>query len=191
MWFLGDNFMAKSFRDNMKNDPEMFVNKHFTVKGYCSSRFSDTNQNMLSRIENSFINVVNENKHLPKYVVVVLDNDLIEFLDYKNFGISQMNATWLQYIAESFAAAILAHKKLLNRSEARSEYPMIYWFVTLHHGLFQDNATRTKFNLAMESLLKVHSQQMRIAKFKDIWDYENNHYATRAGIMTSYGSHKY
>ena len=178
--------MAKLFREGVTGCDHLFINKNFEVKPYCGSRFASNNTNILSRIENSFARALMENKKLPKYVVVVLDNDLIEYLEYKEFGISGMYEHWLEYLAKNISKMIEDRKAALPLSAIRYEYPLVYWMALPHHKMFEDNAPRHKFNQTLESLMKVYSN-MRVAKIKEVWNYENNHLTTATGRLISYG----
>ena len=49
LWFLGDNFMARCFRQFFKNAPETgkFVKERFEVFAFCNSRYASNELNIL------------------------------------------------------------------------------------------------------------------------------------------------
>ena len=88
LWMLGDNFIAETYKKFFKKaSNDFFMKEQFEVMPFCSSKFSDRNTNMLSRILNSLITALNSKSQLPDYLLVILDNDLIKYLGCKKFGV--------------------------------------------------------------------------------------------------------
>ena len=90
IWFLGDDFAATSerkyFLERDDNVTSSFIKQNFEFNMSCSSRYSSLVENMLVRLQNSFAYTLNRKtnqQQLPKYMVVVLDDDLITHLNYK------------------------------------------------------------------------------------------------------------
>ena len=117
LWFLGDNFMARSFRNHYKRrdpgkDKAHYVKNNFEFMAHCGSRWSSSNENMLSRLRSSLASGINQQKSglLPKYIVVVLDDDLITFLDFKEEGIATLLGTWIEWLVKEFTALIQERK---------------------------------------------------------------------------------
>ena len=104
LWLLGDNFMARSYREGAKlcEQDELLMKRHFNITPAVNSQFTSNNTNMLSRIENSLAAKINQIDKLPKYIAVILDNDIIDFLGYDLYGISEMYGEMLHYLAKSF-----------------------------------------------------------------------------------------
>ena len=89
LWFIGDNFTAKSYRAHFKlNAKQHFIMQNFEFTAFVNSKFSSSNGNMLARLQNTFASALNQSKKsmLPKYVVIVLDNDLITYLNFNKEG---------------------------------------------------------------------------------------------------------
>ena len=194
LWFLGDNFMAKSYTDHVtRSDYPLYVTSSFEVSAFGGSRFTCTNTNMLSRIENALIQALNKKgqEKPPRYIVVVLDDDLIDFLGSAEFGISTILGEWIHYLARSLNSAIEDWKKALPVKALEENYPMIYWATSPHHKHFINNTQHTEFNNSLESVLKLYNN-MRTIKMKEIWDYENPHLvAVGTGRITAYGLSRY
>ena len=105
-WIVGDNFTVRTFRNHFKKDADYYMKKNYHVFPFCNSRFASSNQNMLAQLQNSMamgFNQTKENVHaLPKYVVIVLDDDLITFLDFKEDGVATLLGTWVEWLVDSF-----------------------------------------------------------------------------------------
>ena len=91
IWLLGNNFLAETFRKSFKKSKsEFFIKYNYEVTAHCSSKYSDKNSNSLSRITNTFIQAMNTKYYLPEYIIIFLDDDLIEFLQYKKYAVASL-----------------------------------------------------------------------------------------------------
>ena len=65
-----------------------YIKSNYEFKPFCNSRFASSTENMLTRLQNSLAMGFNHFKdgRLPQYIVVVLDDDLITYLDFKKEG---------------------------------------------------------------------------------------------------------
>ena len=141
LWFLGDNFMASTYRDHVKNsEREFYVKDHFEVCPFCNSHFNSNDTNMLSWIINSFVQALKKHTKLPKYLVIVLENDLMEFLNYREFGISSMYGEWLEYLAKNLMEVAINRCEQLPKKPKRDDYPLFYWSAVPHNKNFLDNS---------------------------------------------------
>ena len=103
MWFVGDNFIADTYCSHvLKNPAEMYVKNSFELFTFCSSRRSDKNANPISRFRNAIAHGLNTRIRVPKYIIVILDVDFLEYLNFTGCGMSTMMGEWI----ESSAAKI-------------------------------------------------------------------------------------
>ena len=130
---------------------------------------------MLVRLLNTFITTENKYKTLPRYIVLILDDDLIMFLDYKGAGVAQLLGHWLNWLVEQFSEAIHIWKDKLPVKSKDDNEPCIYWCLTPLHANFniQRNELRKMYNFTLELLLTGHSD-MRVIKIK-IWSFNEGH----------------
>ena len=91
VWFMGDEFMTRSFEQYFKqqnhNEYAGYVRKYFEVANYSSSQYLSNDRNCVSRIRNAVARGINEHVLLPKYIVIVLDDDLIKYIGLKEYGV--------------------------------------------------------------------------------------------------------
>ena len=103
LWFLGDNFVAHTYRtgykDVDKKEGEYFTEKFFNVHAYCSSRYDNNETNMLKQIANSFVQAMAENSYLPRFLVMVFDDDIIDFTDFDQKGVSTLFGKFIDFLA--------------------------------------------------------------------------------------------
>ena len=121
LWLIGDNFGAKSYRNfklveqGKELDERFYIKDNFEYLEFFNSRYSSTNTNMLSRLQTTMATAINKCKDhlLPKYIIVVLDDDLISFLDFKHDGAATLLGSWIDWIATEFQSLIDQKKSFL------------------------------------------------------------------------------
>ena len=176
LWMLGDNFLASTYRNHFEMSmlESCFMKSSFEVSPHCGSRFASNNTNMLSRIQNSVCKALNSANVLSKYMVFMLDGDLIDFLNYTQFGLSGMLGRWIEWLAKEVSLAVQLEKKLLPKKALREQEPFIYWIAAPFHDNFGSelNAARSKFNACLDSVIKLHNN-MRVMKLKEFWNPKN------------------
>ena len=176
LWFLGDNFAATSFRNHFKKvmgpgGQMQYIKKHYkyTTLTFVNSRFASSNTNMLARLQNTLVTRFNQKKNeiLPRYVLVVLDDDLITFLDFKREGAATLLGNWVQWLAQQFDG-IVAERKNQLPVKCQNVDTFFYWVTAPVHSLFskERNNLRLKFNLSLESVIRTQTN-MRVIRLKD------------------------
>ena len=163
----------KSYRTHFKKQDGPHGKKHYIKDNYdftpfCNSRFASSNTNMLSRLQNSLATGLNKMKEelMPSYVLVVPDDDLITFLDFKKDGAATLLGSWIEWLSNQFRSTLeeqLPHKCRYNT--------FIYWVAAPVHSNFSHelNNLRTKFNLALDSVIRT-KQNMRVIRLKEYWN---------------------
>ena len=143
------------------------------MTSFCSSKYNDKNQNVLSRIQITMGAALNKEKGLPKFIIVFLDSELINYLDYTNCNVASMLGPWLEWLATNIREMIDAKKSFLPGKTKRMNEPAVYWnMLPLHHELWA-NETRAKYNEVLETVLKT-VDNMRVLKLKEVWDPRDN-----------------
>lgn len=181
LWFLGDNFVAKSYQAHYKlcqppNGEKHFIKECYEFTAQCGSKWSSSNENMLSRIRSAFVNAVSHQKSgiLPRYVVIILDEDLISYLNFRNEGIATLLGTWVDWLSTELVK-IVDERHQQVPAKCRPYRPFFYWVNAPTHAYFskEKNALRVKFNLSLESMVR-NRKDMRVVKIKDGWNYNDS-----------------
>ena len=185
LWFVGDNFTVKSFRGHYKRvTPE--ADKHFIKENYeyavfANSRYASSQTNMLAQIQNTVAQVVGSNKKsglMAKYVIIVLDDDLISYLDsgLEENGLATVFGTWIEWISKEINSLIDCRLGQLPL-KLKKYRPFIYWVAAPIHHFFSkgSNQKRIKFNLSLESVVRAHeNNNMRVMRIKDGWNTQDS-----------------
>ena len=90
---------------------------------------SSLNNSTIGRIFNQFIDGLNDNQWLPKYIVFTLDKDLIESAQHYGFGYKQVFSRILTWLASNIEDALEVRKDDLcgKRSRAFLEDTTLVW----------------------------------------------------------------
>ena len=166
--------MVKSFRGHfLKNNPDWghFIKENYEFAPFCNSRFSSANVNMLARIQNAFATGLSSEKKgkLPDYVIIVLDEDLISFLEFEKEGLATLLGSWVEWLANEIDMLLQQRKDQIPKKCWKDVF--FYWVHAPNHSSFSKckNGSRTKFNLSLESVIRTY-KNMRVIKLKDKWD---------------------
>ena len=174
LWIIGDDYVASTIRKSfLKNERNFFMKTNFEIEVFGSNRFNDSNQNVLSRLQIAMAKTVNDNHILPEFIVIVLENDLIEYLGYKDAGVASMYGPWLEWLCEQVSLLITKKFDKLPTKNKFDDPPQVYWCgaVTHHDFSDQEKEVRNKFNKCLETNVKKY-ESMRMIRFKEKWNHE-------------------
>ena len=199
IWMVGDNFTARTYRKYFLERiqryqeeviPPSFIKNQFDIHMSCNSKFTSPTTNMLVRIQNSFVAAINKHISLPRYILIILEDDLITFLNFTGPGAADIFGKWIVCLAGKFKEAIADRKKQLPDKAKCEEEPCIYWVAAPLHKYFSHdrNEIRKAFNFALTSSLK--ETDMRVIKLKKHWEFENRSLVA-GDRMTEQGMYQY
>ena len=197
IWMVGDNFTATSYRKyylTRSDNDEAFMKVNYEFSMSCNSKYNSANKNPLVRIQNSFAMAINkkENSPMADYILVILDDDLIQFLDYDGLGAGEIYGSWIQWLATECEQLLKDRKNQLKKmgKEKAIKNTCVYWSVAPMHCSFSwnENEQRKKFNFSLGSTIK-NMDNMRVIKLKS-WDFENIG-STLNGSFTEGGLSRY
>ena len=150
-----------------------YVKENFDVYGFMNGKFDALNTNAISRMENALAKAINQHKLLPKFVVVVPDDDLIKFYNRKGYGISTALGRIVDSIMVEHDRLVTAYKEFLPEKCKKEEYPHFIWILAPIHNNFANNSDRHKFNKCVERMAKFHKNTHAL-QLKKIWNLNNS-----------------
>ena len=133
---MGDSFLREMWttiigtknKAKLKNSlPPYIFDKYNVLPLYAVS--SSLNKSCLGRMYNQFIDGLNENPWLPRYVIFLLDKDIIEVAHHNGFGCKQVFAKILTWFGLHIESAFEVRKDDLcgKRSGAFLQDATIIW----------------------------------------------------------------
>ena len=136
---------------------------------------------------------MNKNPLLPKYVLVVLDDDLITYMNYKGTGVAVLLGEWVTWLVKTFQELIEKRKEQLPNKSKKENMPCMYWCAAPTHVNFSSerNTLRKKYNQCVETVMKLDaSKNMRLIRLKDRWNSMDSSLVVR-DKMTDHGLNIY
>ena len=130
-----------------------------------------------------------EEKLFPKFILVILDDDLTKLVNL-GFGFSDTMGRIIHKLIIEHERVIESHKENLPKRARKPTYPQIIWIQAPLHINFPNIAARVKYNKALETIVKhhdnVHTLQLHKGwdnKEHSLYDYETRRF-TSLGLAT-------
>ena len=177
IWFIGNSFMVRSFRQYFQDKDHTlyggYVKDHFTTSGYMSDKYMSHNQNLIGRIQNCLAKAIQEEVILPKMIVFVLDEDVLQYLNHPGPGITKAMEHLIGAIMTDCDRLIASQKEYLPKRAKKAEYPQMIWILSPLHDNFSNITECIKFNKAVESVAQFHDNTFPL-QLKKIWNKTDN-----------------
>ena len=146
---------------------------------------------MIIRILNALAKAINDKVKLPKFLLIVLDDDFIKFTKFEGKGLHGMLGNLIECTAKAIQNLIKRSKTQLPIKALREDYPMIYWAAAPNHIFFDDDESRKKFNLCLDNAIKGYSN-MRVIWIKEHWNPEDTNLVYKTnGLFTGFSARTY
>ena len=157
VWLIGDSFMANSYEKISRIDNSqhrLYIKENYDIYAFFNNNHYDTN--ILSRVRKVLVLALNQQMYLPRFMAIVLDNDLMRFINHSKFGIGLETGTLVEWLVSAFDKAINTRLDQLQPKCKKQGFPHIIWFGVPMHELFQDNDVCEKFNESLESTIPLY-----------------------------------
>ena len=182
---MGDDFGFNSFN---KYYYEQDHDDHYLMENFEVSRFNNNkklsyDRNIVSRMCNNMVGAVKEQAILPKFVLVVMDVDMIEYFIAKarNKGMKRLTGqalttglerilTWLMC---QYDRVIATHKDFLPKKAKRKDQPKFVWVQPPLHKYLKNNEDRKSFNEALNNTTSQRDNNF-VVQLKKIWDEDDS-----------------
>ena len=175
IWIVGDEFMSRSFDQHFMqpDEDEFYTRENYDVFGFHTNQYMSNNPSMVSRIINQLEKAITEQVLLPKWLVIVLDDDLIKSVKYDKYGISDAYGRIINHIMVEHGRHIKSQKDYLPKKSKRPGIPGVIWIEAPNHMNFHNNDMREKFNKSMNSMAAFHDGY-NVLQLKKIWEETNS-----------------
>ena len=156
---MGDQFVATSFGQYFQDafggpsgHATGYIRAHYDVTGYC--RGEGFNDNIIGRLCNAIVNAINKEVLLPKAIILIFENDLLNAVDHYNPRISILCGRLTEWLANNVHKDITSYKEKLPSKSRKFKYPEILWVpLPLHARLNNINDFRVTFNTSVQGIV--------------------------------------
>ena len=151
----------------------LFVRQKFNIGFYANKSRESNIRSSIARIKNQFVKAMNEHDKFPKFIIVVLDDDLIQQTKYTDQDtIGSVIKPLIEWLFREVSKLLAIRKDQLPKKAIKLNYPKIFWVEAPQHVFFKNNLARRKFNSIVQSTAALYSS-MKIIRMKKFWDAEN------------------
>ena len=123
LWFVGDDFMDETYRPYFKKARvSLYSKQNFEISNFSNTKRNSNNRIVISRILNTFVSAINSIGVLPRFVVFVIDDEVMNFIEYQGFGVSTLYGNLLEWLIKKVNSKVMDAKKLLPSKSVREDY---------------------------------------------------------------------
>ena len=171
---IADEFGYESFRHYVTNaDNTPYINNNFEVSAFLTRSFNNSNRSPAARMLNSLTTAMKEKSELPKIIVFILEDNLLEshFLRLPNTDgrISETYNRFLKWFITNIERAIEAFKDLLPNKAVRKNIPRVLMLSPAVNSSFKNNIKRKKFGKCLNNVTRMH-HNMSCLQLRQGWD---------------------
>ena len=145
----------------------------FEVKHFAANSL-DLNRSVIGRIRNQFVKALSEEILLPRVVVILQDNDIINSVKpkAKKSQVSEIYGRITHWLADKLDKAVAEHVDYLPNKAIKEGYPTFLWIAPPQHRNFRDNQLRQKMTTSIKSAIGMQKSHTMLT-MKKIWDYQD------------------
>ena len=183
VWFVGDQFFSETFTQYFQNassreDKTSYIRAYYDTIGYC--QVEGLNRNIFSRLRNAVVEGINKQVLLPKVILLVFENDILDYLDHYRPGVSTLIGQTIEWLANQLHRMITSHKEKLPSKSRKFKYPVVMMCGLPHHCEFGKlNEFRDKFNTCLQSTTSLFREMHYLEM---VWDSRDTTLFTRGNL---------
>ena len=132
IWVLSDDFGFQSFTKfymELENT-DHYMKEQYKVMGFSNNKKASADKNILSRIHNNFIGAISDQTVLPKFIVIVPDNNIITAFPRKTRNLDAGLHRTIAWLMNRFDRNALSQRESLPQKAIRPNYPHFIWIET-------------------------------------------------------------
>ena len=145
--------MVQSFEQHFKSafnkdNKTDYIRTHYDVDGFCSQLIkSKFTGNILMRLNDELVRAINKHCLLPKAILIVLDDNMLDDIDHYDIRISIALGRYIEWLTNQFHRVITLHKDRMKSKSRKYKYPTFLWALIPKHDIYGHyNEFKGKFN---------------------------------------------
>ena len=143
------------------------MKEQFEIIGFSNNKDASYDINTISRFRNGFTGAIRDQVTLPKYLVVVPDNNIISYLKNKKIKSFKGTERVMKWLMTQMDRLITTQKERLPVKAKRPNEPTIIWISPPTHKNFKDNELREQFQNVLEQCCSHHNNTYTVKLIKD------------------------
>ena len=165
---MGDAFAYDSYEDYFKKT-NGYLKEKFEVSGFFTSRFTHHDNNAISRLRNLMASAIAKKTYLPKYILIVPDDDLVKYVKFDRDSFDEAMRKLLTNIMVQHNKYIITQKESLSKKSQKEDQPQIIWIEAPCNDNFANNSWRRRFNTCLNQVSQFYPNTNSL-DLKKVWD---------------------
>ena len=165
---FGFNSYEKYYFQRSKSEYEAYVKENYEMSGFMAGELELDNC-PVSRLRNNILMAIEKQPILPKLIVIVPDDDILEYIANKNDMSSYSIGRVLHWLMQQINKAISSELEYLPTKAKLDGFPHTIFIEAPTHIKFRNNELREKFNTCMRNMAKL-VENTSVLALKKIWD---------------------
>ena len=181
-WIIGDGFLAHSYQQYFFDvwGPQgklPYLLAHTDSAVFCHENRQNLPGNILSRLRNLLVCGINDEILLPKAILIILDDDMMDDLDHYDHGITNSIGRMIEWIMNEMHRIINDHKNKLPSKARKFKFPTVLWYlIPLHEVYDQYSDFKKKFNKAVITTSKLFREVQYVQLDSSSWNFKDESY---------------
>ena len=165
-----------------------YINAHYDTILVVRDMEPENNENLLSPLRNALVETINQQLLLPKAIILVLDDDMLDELDHYKTGITTSIGQLVEWLANQLHRIITNYKEAMPSKSHKFRYPTLLWCLIPQHTVYdQYNGSKAKFNKSVLCTIQLFHEMtaLELTLWKeDNLDYCENGTLSATGLTT-------
>ena len=164
----------------------MYTLNNFKVR-VLSSRDNERGVNTMAKMVNQVTRALNHHKKLPKWIVIVVEEDLIKSIN-ASWASSEAYMRMIDWVMQQQRCAISQFKKHLPLKAKKYNLPHVAWVIPTLHDMYTEASfdQRKKFIKCLRMVAKNYDDII-VLPLKQVWDRQDESLVGENNTITSAG----
>ena len=170
LWLLGLNFVENTAGRALAPRNDTYINTAFEAQIFSHSfhHMFQATGNAISKLVNALIFAINNQKRIPKWILIVPEGDLLHCTAHTQFGVSSVYGLIIEYIMSSMDTAIHSLIDKIPHRANKYNWPYFLWVEPTLHMKYTDNSLRGKFIKSLHTAALMHDRTV-VLPLKQMW----------------------
>ena len=178
--------MASSFGQHFQDiyqsaGKKGYICAHYNVTPLCNGAIHGGNGNILKRMYNALVKAINDQHVLPKAIIIVVNDDIIDTFDHYKIGFSQAIGCIIEWLGNQLHHVITSYKEKLPSKARKFKFPTLLWTEIPQHEMYVHyNDFKQKYNRAIDRMASLF-REMEVLHLKT-WNFGELSYFSEGRI---------
>ena len=130
---------------------------------------SSEKQNIIGRLRNVLVNTINMQTYIPKWIVIVIEDDIINSSTYDKSRASSFFGNVLEHLMKEHNTIMDEFKAMIPQKAKKHGWPFFLWVKPTSHKFYDNKDLRDKFNKCLTTVETLHDNVLAL-NLEQIWD---------------------